>query len=51
MFGTLAKLENIIYSQIGKHSYDYIEQAKRVHNKILGNYKLTFKESKFIDGL
>jgi hypothetical protein len=51
MLGILAKLENIIYNRYAYEKYEVIEMAKKIHRKILCNYKLTKKELEFINNL
>ena len=49
LFGDLAILQNFIYSD--STDYKKIEKAKRIRDKIMGNYKLTKSDLKFIEEL
>lgn len=47
LMGDLTILENIIFSN-GEYDKNK-EKARKIHAKILGNYKLTKGEQKFIE--
>jgi hypothetical protein len=49
LFGLIALCENVIYSR--KANDEDIELAKTIKHKLLGNYKLTTKEKKFLGKL
>lgn len=48
MMGVLTKLDNFINKDY-KGETDEIVKARKIHSKILGNYKLTKSDVKFIE--